>query len=40
MVTSRVALEHDSDLTASELDKLFETGKSTPDDGGFWIVVE
>jgi hypothetical protein len=36
---ARSMLEHDTDLTAEELDRLFETGKST-DDGGFWIVVE
>jgi hypothetical protein len=32
-------LEHDTDLSAEELDKLFETGKAT-DDSGLWIVVE
>lgn len=36
---ARAMLEHDTDLSADELDRLFETGKST-DDGGFWIVVE
>lgn len=36
---ARAMLEHDTDLNADELDRLFETGKST-DDGGFWIVVE
>jgi len=33
-------LEHDTDLSPEELDRLFETGKSTPDDSGFWILVE
>jgi hypothetical protein len=37
---ARSMLEHDTDLNAEELDRLFETGKSTPDDCGFWIVVE
>jgi hypothetical protein len=37
---ARSMLEHDSDLTANELDQLFEAGKSVPDDSGFWIVVE
>jgi len=36
---ARLMLEHDSDLRAEELDKLFETGKAT-DDSGLWIVVE
>lgn len=36
---ARSMLEHDTDLSAEELDRLFETGKST-DDSGFWIVVE
>lgn len=36
---ARSMLEHDTDMKPEELDKLFETGKST-DDGGFWIVVE
>jgi hypothetical protein len=36
---ARSMLEHDTDLSAEELDKLFETGKAT-DDSGFWIVVE
>lgn len=33
-------LEHDTDLSAEELERLFETGKSAPDDSGFWIAVE
>jgi hypothetical protein len=33
-------LEHDSDMSAEELDRLFETGTSVSDDSGFWIVVE
>jgi hypothetical protein len=33
-------LEHDTDLSPEELDQLFETGKSTPGDSGFWIVIE
>ena len=37
---ARSMLEHDTDLSHEELDHLFETGKSTPDDSGFWIVVE
>jgi hypothetical protein len=36
---ARSMLEHDTDLSPEELDRLFETGKSV-DDGGFWIVVE
>jgi hypothetical protein len=36
---ARSMLEHDTDLTPEELDRLFETSKST-DDSGFWIVVE
>jgi hypothetical protein len=36
---ARSMLEHDTDLSAEELDQLFEMGKST-DDSGFWIVVE
>jgi len=36
---ARSMLEHDTDLTPEELDRLFETGKSA-DDSGFWIVVE
>jgi hypothetical protein len=37
---ARSMLEHDSDMSAEELDRLFETGKLTPDNSGFWIVVE
>jgi len=37
---ARSMLEHDTDLSAEELDRLFEIGKSVPDDRGFWIVVE
>lgn len=37
---ARSMLEHDTDLSPEELDRLFETGKSTPDDSGFWIVIE
>jgi hypothetical protein len=36
---ARSMLEHDTDLNAEKLDRLFETGKSA-DDSGFWIVVE
>jgi hypothetical protein len=36
---ARSMLEHDTDLNAEELDRLFETGKST-DDSGAWILVE
>ncbi len=36
---ARSMLEHDTDLTSEELDRLFQTGKSA-DDSGFWIVVE
>jgi hypothetical protein len=36
---ARSMLEHDTDLSAEELDRLFETGKSA-DDSGFWIIVE
>ena len=36
---ARSMLEHDSNMSAEELDRLFETGKAM-DDSGFWIVVE
>lgn len=36
---ARSMLEHDSDMSPEELDRLFETSKSV-DDSGFWIVVE
>jgi hypothetical protein len=36
---ARSMLEHDTELTPEELDRLFQTGKAT-DDGGFWILVE
>jgi hypothetical protein len=37
---ARSMLQNDTDLSPEELDRLFETGKSTPDDSAFWIVVE
>lgn len=36
---ARSMLEHDSDLSPQELDRLFETGKFV-DANGAWIVVE
>lgn len=36
---ARSMLEHDTDLNAEELDRLFETGKSR-DENGAWIVIE
>jgi hypothetical protein len=35
---ARAMLEHDTDLNAEELERLFGTGKATDDSG--WIVVE
>ena len=36
---ARSILEHDTDLSVEELDRLFETGKAV-EDNGTWIVVE
>lgn len=39
MDAARSMVEHDSDLSLEELDRLFETGKFTDTDGN-WLVVE
>lgn len=37
---ARSMLEHDSDLSAEELDKLFETSKFVDENNGSWIAIE
>jgi hypothetical protein len=33
-------LEHDTDLSAEELDRLFEIGKFVDENNGSWIMVD